>query len=203
MALVTVPTYQAITGDTSTAASAVSARIEEATDLLEEALGRDLANATRTEVMHPTRDGSLWPRAIPITNGGGYTVEGIRLVPSSIALGSLVDDLTGGITVTYTGGWVERTANPTATNVLPRHMERDLAWAAYALQQTDQQRREQALPAGVVGMSLGDAQLQFDRTAPGRGQLAPSEANIVWSRQTMKYRYMRIGGPWLGRSAPL
>ncbi|MBP8949638.1 MAG: hypothetical protein KBG73_12420, partial [Candidatus Promineofilum sp.] len=42
-------------------------------------------------------------------------------------------DLPATVSVTYTGGWVERTANPSATNRLPVSLEYDLAHAAYPL----------------------------------------------------------------------
>ena len=99
MSLVTVARYRAITGDTATTASTVTARIEDAVDLLEEVLDRPLESAERTEALTPTRDGKLWPRAVPVTDPGDYTVDGLALK------GGMFGSTT--FTVTYTGGWVE------------------------------------------------------------------------------------------------
>jgi len=192
--LISVATYRAITGDATTSDVNASALIEEATEVLAEVLSRPdaLEEAVRTERMHPTRDGRLWPLAVPITNAGGYTIDGYSLLAPSIAIGSIIDDVTGGIDVTYTGGWTAAT--------VPRCIARDLAWAAYQLGQSDAIRRRLAVPAGAVGVQLGDAAVQFDRNAPGRGQMAPAEANIEWSKRTLAYRYQRIGSyPCSGR----
>jgi len=192
MSLVTIARYRAITGDATTSGSDVSARIEEAVDLLEDELDRPLTEAERTETMYPTRDGSLWPHAIPLVTCADYTIDGYRLYGSSAPFPAtdVLGDPTG-VSVIYTGGWVERSANPTADNRLPVFIERDLAWAAYALGQTEPGRQALAVPPGASSVSLGDVSVSF---ANGRTASAPGEANIVWSPKTLRYRYQRIGG---------
>jgi hypothetical protein len=185
--IVTVGRYQAITGDTATAAATVSARIEEAVDLLEEHLDRPLEAIERTEVMWPSRDGCwLWPRATPIMVATGHKIEGDGLRPG--ALGWLGNDpypfdLDRTVTVTYTGGWVERSANPSATNRLPVHIERDLAWVAYALGNPNKIATE--IPTGVSSVRLGDVAISF---AGGSGSRTVDEMSIRWSRRTRSYR---------------
>ena len=187
--LVTVLRYRAITGDQASSDEAVSARIEEATELLEGELGRPLEQAERTERMQPTRDGLLWPLATPILAADGYTIDG-----HALSGGSLVwwfDVASGSSTwaqdVTYTGGWVERTANPSSAFRLPVHIERDIAFAAQALGQTP---TPLAVPAGASSVSLGDASVTFkDGYHPD-----PADAGVSWSKETLGYRYRRVGG---------
>jgi len=178
VSLVTFARYRAITGDIETTEAAVTARIELAIDRLEEVLDRPLESAERTETMWPTRDGKLWPRATPVTDPGDYTVDGLALkwaVPGVDMFGSATVD------VTYTGGWVERTANPTATNRLPPCIEEDLAWAAYALLHP---APTLDVPAGATAVSVGDVSVSFAGGAPGANR-----SGIRWSRRTLAYRY--------------
>jgi len=190
MALVTFARYQAITGDIDTPEYLVSARIEYAVELLEDELARPLAAAERTEELWPTRDGRLWPTATPITDSGGYFVDGLALHAS---LFPAVFDFVGGttaVTVTYTGGWVERTANPVADNRLPTCIERDLAFAAMALADPTAGSLS-GLPAGVTAATVGDVSVTF---GPG-GAGAASESQVSWSDETLAYRYTRVGSP--------
>lgn len=185
--LITIERYRAITGDETTNAATVSARIEEAVELLEERLDRKLESAERTERMFPTRDGSLWPHAIPVTDGGDYTVDGYRLM--SFWPAPNWPSTQPGLDVVYTGGWVERSANPDAVNALPTHIERDLAWAAFALGQTAQTRQLVGVASGASSVRLGDAAITF-----GSGGAKARTDVIPWSRRTLSYRYVRIGG---------
>lgn len=180
--LLTEARYRAITGD-ATAWSTVSARVEEAVELLEEDLDRGLAVAERTELLHPTRDGWLWPHSTPIVTATGWTVDGLGVYG---AFGPGWPDSTGRVSVTYTGGWVERSANPNAPNRLPVCIERDLAFAAFTLEQADPSATSD-YPAGVTSVRLGDAAVTFGpEGAPG----ATSDAQVVrWSRKTLAYRY--------------
>jgi len=184
--LVTVLRYRAITGDQASSDEAVSARIEEAIELLEGELGRPLEQAERTERMYPTRDGLLWPQATPLVAAEGYTIDGHALNGTFVWW---VNDhvVTMAVDVTYTGGWVERTANPSSAFRLPVHIERDLAFAAQALGQTP---TPLAVPAGASSVSLGDASVTFkDGYHPD-----PADAGVSWSAETLGYRYRRVGG---------
>lgn len=178
--LITVARYRAITGDSTTVTSAVSALVEEAEGLLVEALERDLAEATRTELLEPTRDGYLWPSCTPITAATGWTINGNGLIGT---FGPGWPDQTGRVSTTYTGGWVERTANPTATNRLPAYMERDIAFAAYALGHNTAAATP-IYPVGATSVRLGDAAVTFGPDGAPR----PGTDVVTWSRRTLSWR---------------
>lgn len=182
MSLVTVARYQAITGDTGTAAASVSALVEEAVDMLEEDLGRPIESAERTEVMWYDRAGFVYPLALPITAAVGWTIEGTALRDGTVAVTSPWPGSTETVSVTYTGGFVERTANPGAANVLPAHIERDLAWAAYALGHADQVAA--GVPAGARSVAVGDVSVSFG--AEGADGSA-DDMRIRWSRATRRH----------------
>jgi hypothetical protein len=184
--LVTVARYRAITGDYSTQASAVSAAIERAEEDLTEVLERPLAEAERTERMTPTRDGWLWPKATPIVVATDHTINGLGLEP---AWSSSSWPCRDAVDVTYTGGWVERTANPSAPNRLPLCIEEDLAWRARAIVCPDADGIDLfQIPAGATSVRLGDAAVSFAGT--GTPGAARSEAGgRRWSRRTLGYRY--------------
>lgn len=174
--IVTIARYRAITGDAATADATVSARLELAQTKLEDDLGRPLAHGTYTESLWPTRDGYLWPSAVPITDGGGYTVDGDGLFG---VFGPAWPDLTGAVSVTYDGGWVEPSANPTAANRLPFCIEADLAFAAQTLGTV---ATASDFPAGAKSVALGDASVTFETTAPRNALDA-----IVWSKSTLRF----------------
>lgn len=182
--LVTVERYRAITGDRSNQEAAVTAAIEQAEEELTDVLGRPLAEGSYTDRLTPTRDGWLWPKATPIVDAPGWTINGLGLEPaySGWPCRDAVD-------VTYTGGWVERTANPTAANRLPSCIEEDLAWRARAIVCPDAAGIDLSqIPAGATSVRLGDAAVSFGGNgAPGA---ARSEAGgRKWSRRTLSYRY--------------
>ena len=175
--LLTVASYQAITGDTASSSPAVTAKIEMASDFLEEALGRPLESAERTETMRVDRAGRLHPLAVPITVATGYTIDG-----NTLQAGSPWPDEFGNVSVVYTGGWVERSANPSATNRLPAYVESDLAWAVYSL--LFPPPSPTSFPAGAVSVSLGDASVSFGPDGAPR----PGLTAVRWSRQTLRHR---------------
>lgn len=176
--IISLARYRVITGDSTTSDALATARIEEATELLEDALDRELAEASRTESLFPTRDGRLWPRCTPITSAGGWTIDGETLIGP---FGPGWPNDTGRVSVTYTGGFVERTANPTATNRLPSYVERDIAFAALALAPPT----TSSVPAGAVSVRLGDAAVTFGPN----GAPAPGVGQVRWSRRTLSWRY--------------
>jgi len=187
--LVTLARYRAITGDQVTDDVTVTGRIEEATELLEGELGRPLEQAERIERMQPTRDGLLWPLATPLAAAADYTIDGHALRGSSpFPLGwDFISGGTDALEVTYTGGWVERTANPDSAFRLLVHIERDIAFAAQALGRSS---TPLAVPAGASSVSLGDASVTFkDGYHPD-----PADAGVSWSKETLGYRYRRVGG---------
>lgn len=185
-ALVTVERYRVITSDTTTAASAASAAIEVATDLLAEALGRPgaLKSQERTETMHVDSAGIVRPLAVPVTVAAGYDFDTAALygaAPDSTPFRGLeAQDLPATVSVTYTGGWLERWANLGAVNALPASMELDIAHAAYHLCHPT----IGSVPAGASSVSLGDASVSYGPSG------APSGATgaISWSKGTMRWR---------------
>lgn len=180
MSLVTLARYRAITGDTATADTAVTALIEEATLKLEEDLGRPLESAERIEAMWPDRNGWLFPLALPITVAAGWTIDGNALRGGAWPLTSWPES-TDYVSVTYTGGYVERTANPTAPNALPLCIERDIAWAAYTLANPE----SIPIPSGASSVSVGDISISFG----SRGVRATGDdLRIRWSRSTLRHK---------------
>lgn len=181
MSLVTVARYRAITGDTVTGDAAVTALLEEATWKLEEDLARPLESAERIEPMWPDRNGWLWPLALPITAAPGWTIDGNALRGGAWPLTSWPES-TDYVSVTYTGGYVERTANPNAANALPLCIERDLAWAAYVLRSPADLVAQ--VPAGATSVTVGDISVNFGRGTSRSGD----DLAIRWSRATLRYR---------------
>lgn len=184
--MITAARYAEITGDTSTAASAVSARIEDAVELLEDYLDRPLALGEVTENLVPDRWGRLWPRATPITDGGDYAVDGLALQSAAPFGWPSFLGTAATVSVTYTGGWTDET--------LPTCIERDLAWATYRLLHPSAVAELSSLPAGATSARLGDAALTWG--AGGAGATAPQDTNAWWSKRTRSYRYAPVhAGP--------
>lgn len=170
--LITVERYRAITGDTTTAASAVSARVEEAEELLADELGRALAYGTHTETLWPDHEGTLWPSVVPIESAGDYTVVGYGLTG---VFGAATDSPTS---VTYVGGWT--------VDTLPATIARDLAYAAQSLAPPDAGGIATQIPTGAISVRLGDVAITYGPDgAPG-----PAGARAVtWSRATLRWRH--------------
>jgi hypothetical protein len=196
MPLVLATRYASITGDTDTAASAVEEALVEAIDALEDVLDRPLAEEERTELLRPYRDGRLWPRATPITDGGDYQVDGEGLRYSTpwpaAPFGVLGDEQTG-VSVTYTGGFVERSHedNIDAPNRLPTYIERDLCFAAWRLLHPPALTASN-VPAGAVSAQVGDVSVSY---GPGGARSTSDVLDGVWSRMTLGWRYAPIGSP--------
>lgn len=184
--MLTEARYRAITGDTATNTVAITAAIELVVERLEDELHRELAEAERTEDMWPDRGGWLWPAHVPITACAEYVIDGHGLIGT---FGPGWPDQTGKVSVTYTGGWVERSANPDATNRLPTYIEDDLAWNARTLLHPDTSATQ--YPQGATSVRLGDAAVTFGADGPPR----PGSV-MQWSRKTLAHRHtvVRSGG---------
>lgn len=178
MSLVTPARYKAITGDTSPETD-VQQWIDEATALLADDLGRTaLEHGAHLETLWPDRRGVLYPTIPHVT----------AVSAGTLAWGGITGLACDGqpVDVTVTGGWVERTANPTAPNALPVQLERDIAAAAYALGHPNQMLA--SLPAGATSASVGDVAISFG----GNGQTRSADDMwIRWSRATLRWRYRR------------
>lgn len=183
--IVTVARYRAVTNDNLTAQSVVEFALDDAVALLEDDLGRPLAAEERTETMWRDRAGWLRPAAVPIVSvaTAGWTKDGDHLRPT-VTWQPAHDPFTSidsTVEITYTGGWVERSANPSAPNQLPASIELDLCWAAHALCHADELAR--SAPAGATSLRLGDVSVTFGGTGP-RTAL---DATVRWSRRTMRW----------------
>ena len=168
--LVLPATYATVTGDTTSGNTAVEDALADATALLEEKLERKLAEQEVTERLLPDGEGRLYPTVTPIVSAPGFTLYDPRAA------------------VTYTGGYVERSANPDAANILPKHVEIDLCWAAYTLLHPASLAAIQATPAGATSRSVGDASLTLRQGAP---ENPGDTVDITWSRATL--RLGRVG----------
>lgn len=186
--LVTVARYRTITGDSSSTEAVASAAIEDATDLLSEALGRPgaLKSTERTESMRVGANGDLHPLAVPVTDVDGYdsfsthTIYGAS-ADAGVPFGLIGSDVPSVASVTYTGGWTERSANVGDPDALPAYIERDIAAAAYAVIHGG---APMLVPAGAVSASVGDASVSFGSGGAAGG----GSSRIAWSPETMRWR---------------
>lgn len=181
--LVTVDRYRAITGDVGTAPVEVSARVEEAQDELAEVLQRPLELDEHTELLIPTSDGRLWPRATPIVSATGYTIDGYALRSSWIGNLSTLPFGTqpAGVEVTYTGGWTHET--------VPRCIERDLANAAYLLGHRPTADAIGIDTTGASSIKVGDVAVAWSGGRGAPGTSLADRLRACWSRRTLSYRY--------------
>jgi hypothetical protein len=190
VSLVLFDTYQRITGDTTTGASQVADALAEAQALLEEELGRELESKSRTERLYPDPTGRVYPMVTPVTVApSGLLVDGSSMysagpfqsVPGFIFEGNWAD-------LTYTGGYVERSANPAATNRLPAHVERDLCWCAFRALAVVEAQSLALTPAGASRMQVGDIMVMFGKGGQA-GEVRVGSDGVtdpVWSRQTLR-----------------
>lgn len=188
--MISVERYRQITGDLDSNDPEVERCVTDAVELLQEYLGRELAEAERTEAMRPDRQGRLWPKVTPILIATGYTIDGLALVGSS-PFSPAVDfiDPTSSIEVTYTGGWVDQSVDgydTAATNQPPGCIVRDLALAAHRLAHPAVVSSD--FPEGATSVRLGDAAVTFGPSGAG----AVTSTDSWWSRRTRGYRYAPI-----------
>lgn len=173
MSVLGVERYRVLTGDTTSAATAVEVAIADAQNLLEGELRRGVENVERTERLKVHPGGRVYPSATPITDPGDYTAVGDSALDGASPSGgpwlAVPNDTYAD--VTYTGGWDDET--------VPACIERDLAWAAAVVVDPSAVTR---IPAGSVSVSLGDAAVTFDRPR------SVGEVGIAWSMATMRHR---------------
>lgn len=191
MALLTIGRYRIITGDTTSASAVIEDAIEDATALLEEDLGgRKLESAERTErlkIYYSTvfAGGRVYPTHTPVT---AVTDDDYEIVTPSTLAGVSPDTTDnpffGAVephaSVTYTGGFVERTANVGDSNVLPAYVEYDLAWAAHSILRPSELT---AVPAGATSIRVGDLSVGYANPTSSR-----TKSSARWSDHTLKLR---------------
>lgn len=185
MSLVSYARYVTLTGDsTSASASAVEA-LAVAQDMLEDELGRigflEDDGQDKEERLRLYDDdvfgGTVYPTAVPITDGGDYTQAGAALTAVGPDGGPFLwrTPTERYATVIYQGGYTAAT--------VPAYMARDIAFAAYQLLHV---APLVAVPAGATSVSLGDASVSF------ASALAGGSAGIGWSRETLRHRRRRV-----------
>lgn len=121
--LVTYEAYVRVTGDSSSAASAVEEALADAQALVEEELERPLELLERTEVLELI-DNRVYPRATPITEAP-WTIDGYALTNiDSDWITEPFDSTTVQVSVTYTGGYTDEN--------LPRRLRDGVIWTAHS-----------------------------------------------------------------------
>lgn len=186
--LLTPARYAAITSDATSTGTTLTDAIAEATALLEETLSRKLPQQSVTERLIPDGEGRLYPTVTPIISAPGLTAWGDIIVggPFFTGPGFIVYDAR--IQITYTGGFLERTANPAASNRLPAHVERDLAWATWIILHPANLVAAVSSPAGATSVRVGDAGVGYGASgAPAPGMTVER----IWSSGTR--RLSRVG----------
>lgn len=180
MSLVTVQEYRDITRDVNTAAEEVSARIEEATDLVEEYLQRRLRFGTYTEELEIWDAAYAYPEVTPIVSvpsGASYAIDvgavRFRSVLSDLSLNDWLwyADPPGGIvnspgirplyaTLVYDGGYTNATC--------PQTLKRGIARVARGLVVTNPQR-----VLGATSISVGDVSVSYPKAIGDIDVLVP------------------------------
>lgn len=173
--LLTAERYTAITGDSTTDDTAVSARLEDAQGLLASALGRpriDLGEVTETLPLSPR--GTATPGVVPVVTpptGVVYRLGAFEGCPLDDGPFPTYPYTT---TLTYTGGWDSDTV-PVAVAI-------DLAWCVWRLLNPTA-----PTPPGATSIANGDASMSF--AAPSTGSAVDG---IGWSRLTLRHRRRRL-----------
>ncbi len=115
--LVGVETYRLLTGDNTTAASAVQSALQDAQDLVEESLDRVgfLESAEHTETVFVIR-GKSWPTATPVTDAAyvigdnGRSLLDVDSYPDNLVVDTYETfDNVARASITYTGGYTAET----------------------------------------------------------------------------------------------
>lgn len=180
--MISVARYQSLTGDTASSNDDVEDAIVDAQALLEEYLGRPLEAIERTETMRPDRAGMIWPKATPLVEAEGWTIDGLGLVGTRSAWYWGQDDFD----VTYTGGWSSPDDVTPISEVLPTALQRDIAMAAYRLLHPTIAQLNEITP-GADSVRLGDAAVS------GKGLGRGDNTDSWWSKRTRGYRYEPVG----------
>lgn len=179
--MITTDRYRALTADRASGDVEVEEAIVDAQGLLEEYLGRPLEYGERTEQITPDRSGMLWPKATPIAEADGWTIDGLGLIGTAAVWFLGVDT----VEVTYTGGWSAPAEEDPDGPVLPTCLQRDIALAAYRLLHPTIATIAGITP-GAESVRLGDAAVSGKRLG------AAENTDDWWSRRTKGYRHQTI-----------
>lgn len=186
--LVSISRYRDVTGDETSASAVVETALTDAQGLLEEELGRELEQGTRTERCRVFREGrgdAMYPSVTPIisvTSPAGSSIAGPAVIGNGLVSSAptfLTDPDEFG-SLTYVGGYDANAADGDADR-LPRQLERAICWAAYADLHVDALN----VPAGATTASVGDVSVSF----PG-GYSPGASGEVTFSRAVVR-RYRR------------
>lgn len=186
--LVTVEEYRFITNDQTTAASAVSARLEQSLKLIDEYLQRHLETNTYTEsceVWYTCEGSYAYPVNTPITSvplDSTYIIDvnGRRLrgvvsdVVNAPVFGFPYSD-TVYTTITYTGGFTHDT--------LPETLREIIAWGAVGLL-----RRSPGVPVGATDVRVGDVAVKYPSARGGLDVLIPGASTSLRAYKRKRVR---------------
>lgn len=184
--LVTTARYRDITNDNDSPSAVVENALADAQALLEEELRRPLEADTRTErcrIFPETRGATVYPAATPIasvSSPSGASVVGHAVLGGTAGPPYFLTDPDGYATVTYIGGY-DPTAVTGDDDLLPRTLERAIAWAARALTAPDAFAN---VPSGATSATVGDVSLTW---GPGG---SPAQGEVTFDRKLVR-RYRR------------
>ena len=156
----TVAAYQVRTGDTTSAASSVSAALIEGEGIVEDELRRLLPLDSRDESMVIRAEGRMYPKAWPLVSCATNTIDGRMLLGGVPDLEQFIimvgadSSITPRATVTYTGGFDADTLPPTLANAIYA-LAHVLVGAA------------SPVPVGATAMSVGDVSVSFGAPVSG------------------------------------
>lgn len=184
-ALLTESEYRTITGDSSTAASAVSAKMESALDLIEEYLERNLESGEFTETLEVWYDSGftfVYPLVTPVTDvpaSAAYVVDELPTRIRGVSLDAAVGTWpTGSVvygsgslspyspnrpdyaTITYTGGFTNDTFPYTLKVYMATLTRRLITWTP----QTQ---------VGAQEVSVGDVRVKYPAIKSALDALVP------------------------------
>lgn len=165
--LVTPEDYLRVTQDTAGASTSQPA-LDDALQLVQDYLGRNLIYATYTEVLKVYRNNTVYPSASPITavispNAAGISIQGAGVYvgyynPSPVLLFDWNGAVPPQITLTYSGGYgagVTGTVFPAGTSAtpLPAKLYRAICQTAFNLLHP---AALAGIPGGVNSVHVGD-----------------------------------------------
>lgn len=169
--LCTVQDYWTITGDLSTLAAEITAAIEDATDLVEDELGRRLRSQTVTETLELWPDaqftlGACYPTVTPVTavtTGGTVhpmTSSAIRVTAFPDLVAADWPATTRLLEVTYTGGYTSTTC--------PARIKRAVAKIAAAMVASGAGATG-GIPSAATAGAVRVGDVAFNIADPGAG----------------------------------
>lgn len=181
--LVSVSTYQTITGDVSSATSQVEDALLLAQRELEEYLGRGLESLERTERCRVFPDGRMYPRCTPITavpDGSTVYGAGVAAGGEAVTTSWLTPDTHADLT--YTGGYDPAEDDMAEATYVPVTLQRAVSWAAKAVL-TPADGLE--IPDGATSISVGDVSVSW-----GAGG-SPATGEIGWPDRVRRWRWRK------------